>query len=217
LASEGRGGGLSPEARRIVEGLLAGRSLDELAPRDSALRGEVEAHLLESLEGAAREGGRPSRASKPSKPSKRAKPAPAAPPALTKTPVAYSDGASRGNPGPAAVGFVLRGRDGTELWSEGRRIGRATNNVAEYKGAIAALEKARELGLDEIELRMDSELVVKQLTGEYRVKDSALAVLKHEVDVLLRAFRSVRVRHVRREQNRDTDRLANEALDAASA
>jgi len=131
--------------------------------------------------------------------------------------VAYSDGASRGNPGPAAVGIVLLDRDGSELWSEGRRIGRATNNVAEYRGAIAALEKARELGLDELELRMDSELVVKQLNGEYRVKDPSLSLLKHDVDALLDGFRSVRIRHVRREENRDTDRLANEALDAAPA
>lgn len=207
MASDRRGGGLSAAARRVVEELLAGRSLDELAPRGSDVRREVEAHLVESLEGAARG---------PARPAAPTRPRADAPRTPTKTPVAYSDGASRGNPGPAAVGIVLLGRDGAELWSEGRRIGRATNNVAEYQGAIAALEKARELGLDELELRMDSELVVKQLTGEYRVKDASLAVLKHKVDVLLAAFRSVRVRHVRREENHETDRLANEALDAAT-
>jgi ribonuclease HI len=127
--------------------------------------------------------------------------------------VAYSDGASRGNPGPAAIGFLLLAPDGIEIFKEGRRIGRATNNVAEYQGAIAALEKAKELGLAEIELRMDSELVVKQLLGLYRVKDPSLARLKAEIDRLRPSFRTFRVRHVRREANGETDRLANEALD----
>ena len=189
---------------------MAGRALDELAPRGTGLRAEVEAHLVESLERAAHgpAGAGRSAGHAPAKTS------PTAPRTPTRTPVAYSDGASRGNPGPAAVGFVLLAPDGTELWGEGRCIGRATNNVAEYRGAIAALTKAKELALTELELRMDSELVVKQLRGEYRVKDASLAVLKREVDALLASFRSVRVRHVRREENRETDRLANEALDA---
>ncbi len=212
MASDRRAGALSAEARRVVERMLAGRSLDELAPRGSPLRAEVEAHLMASLERAAKGGAASPGRTRPAAPA-----VPPAPRTPTKTPVAYSDGASRGNPGPAAVGIVLLDRDGSELWSEGRRIGRATNNVAEYRGALAALEKARELGLDELELRMDSELVVKQLNGEYRVKDPSLALLKHDVDALLTSFRSVRIRHVRREENRDTDRLANEALDAASA
>lgn len=215
MASDRRDGALSAEARRVVERMLAGHGLDELAPRGSALRAEVEAHLVASLERAA--GGGVTGGGAAARPGRPRSAAPAAARTPTKTPVAYSDGASRGNPGPAAVGIVLLDRDGSELWSEGRRIGRATNNVAEYRGAIAALEKARELGLDELELRMDSELVVKQLNGEYRVKDPSLALLKHDVDALLDAFRSVRIRHVRREENRDTDRLANEALDAASA
>lgn len=200
MASERRAArtGLSPEARRALEQLLGGRSLDEVAPRGSAARAEVEAHIVASLEWASR--GKKAVARAESPPTDRA--------------VAYSDGASRGNPGPAAIGIRILGRDGVELWSEGRSIGRATNNVAEYRGAIAALEKARELGLDELELRMDSELVVKQLQGSYRVREPSLIALKDDVDRLLADFRSVRVRHVRREQNEETDRLANEALDA---
>jgi ribonuclease HI len=128
--------------------------------------------------------------------------------------LAWSDGASRGNPGPAAIGILLLAPDGAELWREGRRIGRATNNVAEYRGALAVLEKARELGVADLELRMDSELVVRQIEGAYRVRQPALAALKAEVDALLSRFRSVRVRHVRREENRETDRLANDALDS---
>jgi ribonuclease HI len=127
--------------------------------------------------------------------------------------VLYSDGASRGNPGPAAIGIRVLDPSGEELAAEGHRIGQATNNVAEYRGAIAALEKARELRLTEIELRMDSELVVKQIKGEYRVKEPTLADLKREVDRLLAGFRAWSVRHIPRAQNADTDQLANEALD----
>jgi ribonuclease HI len=130
--------------------------------------------------------------------------------------VAYSDGASRGNPGPAAFGFRILSADGTELFAGGDRIGRATNNVAEYRGAIAALEKALALGLTDIELRMDSELIVKQLAGEYRVRQPALQTLKRRLDELIRGFRRFRVCHVPREQNGDADRLANEALDGGS-
>ncbi|MGQ0721944.1 MAG: ribonuclease HI family protein [Candidatus Eiseniibacteriota bacterium] len=130
--------------------------------------------------------------------------------------VAYSDGASRGNPGPAAYGIRIVAADGSELFAGGERIGRATNNVAEYRGAIAALEKARELGLTELELRMDSELIVKQLGGQYRVRQPALQQLKRRLDEVIRGFRRFRVRHVPREENGEADRLANEALDGGS-
>jgi ribonuclease HI len=196
---------LSPGARRVVEGLLAGKSLDELAPRGSVVRAEVEAHIVASLEWA-------SRARSAKKKASAASPASVKPAAGRA--VAYADGASRGNPGPAAIGYRLVDADGVELFREGRRIGRATNNVAEYRAAIAALEKARELGLSELDLRMDSELVVRQMEGTYRVREPALIALKRDVDRLLGHFRSVQVRHVRREQNRETDGLANEALDA---
>lgn len=207
MGSERRADGLSAGARRALEALLAGRTLDEAAPRGSSARAEVEAHLTSVLEGAASA----SAGTRVRHPAKAA--ATSAPAAPSGVPVAYSDGASRGNPGPAAIGIHLHAKDGSDLWREGRRIGRATNNVAEYRGAIAALTKARELGLDELELRMDSELVVKQLRGEYRVKDARLAELKAELDALLPGFRKVRIRHVPREQNRVADGLANEALD----
>ena len=129
--------------------------------------------------------------------------------------IAYSDGASRGNPGPAAIGILVLDPGGDELAAEGWTIGSCTNNVAEYRGAIAAIEKAQELGVTDLELRMDSELVVRQLNGEYRVKQPALADLKRELDRLTARLRSFRVLHVRREENRETDRLANEALDRA--
>ena len=129
--------------------------------------------------------------------------------------VAYSDGASRGNPGDAAVGVYVVDADGRELCAEGFRIGRATNNAAEYRGAIAALERALSLGVRVLELRMDSELVVKQVQGTYRVKDAALAELKRELDRLIRRLDEFRIRHVPREANRVTDRLANDALDAS--
>jgi ribonuclease HI len=201
---------LSPEARRALEGLLAGKALDEVAPQGTSVRHEVEEHLISSLAGAS-ETKRPGPAVPPAARERLAHSAPS--PERTKKVVAYSDGASRGNPGPAAIGIQLLAADGSELWSEGRCIGRATNNVAEYHGAIAALEKARELGIEELELRMDSELVVKQLLGLYRVKEPSLQDLKSRVDRLRTSFRAIRFRHVRREENRDTDRLANAALD----
>jgi ribonuclease HI len=127
------------------------------------------------------------------------------------------DGASRGNPGPAAIGVVIESADGAPLDSFGRTIGVATNNVAEYRAVSAALEAARALGIEAIELRLDSELVVRQLEGRYKVHHPVLAELKLDVDRLLRGFRAVRVLHVPREENREADRLANEALDRAGA
>jgi len=195
---------LSSAARKLLSGLLEGRSLGELAPPGDPARAEVEAYLAAGAgparRSAARSGTAPARRS-------------AARPVGGRA-ILYSDGASRGNPGPAAIGIRILAADGTELAAEGRSIGHATNNVAEYRGAIAALERAADLGLREIELRMDSELVVKQIRGEYRVKQAALADLKARVDALLAAFAAWRVRHVPRAQNEETDRLANEALDA---
>lgn len=125
-----------------------------------------------------------------------------------------TDGGARGNPGPAAYGYVLEGDDGTVLAAEGAKIGIATNNVAEYSALIAGLEKALELGLDEVEVVSDSELMVKQMTGEYRVKNEALRELSLEAGRLARRIGSVDYRAVRREQNTLADRLVNEALDA---
>ena len=106
----------------------------------------------------------------------------------------YTDGGARGNPGPAAFGYVLEAEDGTMLAAEGEPIGVATNNVAEYRGLVAGLARAIELGVPEVEVRSDSELMVKQMHGEYRVKNEALRALSLEAARLARAARPRRVR-----------------------
>ena len=127
----------------------------------------------------------------------------------------FTDGGARGNPGPAAYGFVLEAEDGTVLASDGQPIGIATNNVAEYSALIAGLERAAELGIDEVEVVSDSELLVKQMRGEYKVKNAALRELSVEAGRLARQLKRVTYRAVRREHNELADRLVNEALDAA--
>jgi len=127
----------------------------------------------------------------------------------------FTDGGARGNPGPAAYGFVLETEDGTVLAAEGRAIGVATNNVAEYSGLVAGLRKALELHVPEIEVVSDSELLVKQMRGEYRVKNDALRALFVEASGLARDLQSVEYRHVKRAHNELADRLVNDALDAA--
>jgi ribonuclease HI len=127
-----------------------------------------------------------------------------------------TDGGARGNPGPAAYGFVLEAEDGTVLAAEGAAIGVATNNVAEYRALIAGLERARELGVREVEVISDSELLVKQMRGEYRVKNEALRGLSAEAGRLAGTIGRVSYRAVRREHNELADRLVNEALDAAA-
>ena len=129
----------------------------------------------------------------------------------------FPDGGARGNPGPAAYAYVLEAEDGTVLASEGKTIGVATNNVAEYRGLVAGLEKAVELAVPEVEVLSDSELMVKQMQGEYRVKNEALRDLSVEAGRLARRLTKVEYRHVRREHNELADRLVNEALDAASS
>ena len=128
----------------------------------------------------------------------------------------YTDGGSRGNPGPAAFGYVLEAEDGTVLAAYGEAIGVATNNVAEYRALVAGLEKAAELQIGEVEVVSDSELLVKQMQGEYRVKNEALRQLSVEAARLARRVGKVSYRAVRREQNELADRLVNEALDAAA-
>ncbi|MBV8066287.1 MAG: reverse transcriptase-like protein [Actinobacteria bacterium] len=127
----------------------------------------------------------------------------------------FTDGGARGNPGPAAYGFVLEAEDGTVLAAHGERIGVATNNVAEYRALIAGLEKAVELALGEIEVVSDSELLVKQMNGEYRVKNEALRDLSIQASRLAREIGKVSYTAVRREHNELADRLVNEALDSA--
>jgi ribonuclease HI len=129
----------------------------------------------------------------------------------------FTDGGARGNPGPAAYGYVIEAEDGTVLASHGERIGVATNNVAEYRALIAGLEKAVALGVSEIEVVSDSELLVKQMTGEYRVKNEALKGLSLQAARLAREIGKVSYTAVRREHNELADRLVNEALDAGEA
>jgi ribonuclease HI len=126
-----------------------------------------------------------------------------------------TDGGARGNPGPAAYGYVLEAEDGTVLDARAETIGVATNNVAEYRGLIAGLEKAVELGIDELEVVSDSELLVKQMQGEYRVKNEALRELNDEANFLEKKLGRVRYKAVRREHNELADKLVNDALDAA--
>jgi ribonuclease H / adenosylcobalamin/alpha-ribazole phosphatase len=125
----------------------------------------------------------------------------------------FTDGGARGNPGPAAYGYVLEAEDGTVLAAHGERIGVATNNVAEYRGLVAGLAKAIELEVSEVEVISDSELLVKQMTGEYRVKNDALRELSLQASRLARQLGKVSYRAVRREHNELADRLVNEALD----
>lgn len=127
--------------------------------------------------------------------------------------IAYADGASRGNPGPASLGAVLYDETGRELHRASQAFGRATNNQAEYRAAIAALEGALGLGAREVELHMDSELVVRQLSGRYRVRNPRLIPLYKRMLDLRSRFERVAIRHIPREQNKVADRLANQALD----
>jgi ribonuclease HI len=128
----------------------------------------------------------------------------------------WTDGGARGNPGPAAYAFVLEAEDGTVLDARGEAIGVATNNVAEYSALVAGLERAIEVGVDEVEVVSDSELMVKQMRGEYKVKNRALQDLLLDASRLARNIRRVTYTAVRREHNELADGLVNEALDRAA-
>jgi ribonuclease HI len=125
-----------------------------------------------------------------------------------------TDGGARGNPGPAAYAYVLEADDGHIFDARGEAIGVATNNVAEYRALVAGLEKAVELGVEELEVVSDSELLVKQMRGEYKVRNPTLRELWFEAQQLAEQFATVRFTAVRREHNELADRLVNEALDA---
>ena len=128
-----------------------------------------------------------------------------------------ADGGSRGNPGPAGYGAVVRDADTGEVLAEAAAgIGVATNNVAEYRGLIAGLEAAAELDPESVEVRMDSLLVVQQMAGRWKVKHPAMAELKAQADAVVRRLPRVRYAHIARELNSHADRLANEAMDAAA-
>jgi ribonuclease HI len=127
--------------------------------------------------------------------------------------IIHTDGGARGNPGPAGLGVYITDPEGEVLMEHSRYLGEMTNNQAEYTAVIDALEHAHELGADEVDLFLDSELVVRQLSGEYRVKDQELAKLFIRVWNLKTGLKKVRFTHVRRERNKEADRLVNEAID----
>jgi ribonuclease HI len=125
----------------------------------------------------------------------------------------YTDGAARGNPGPAGAGAYIEDETGTCVSEVFRYLGKATNNVAEYQALLLGLETAVELGAGSLEIRADSELMVRQLTGLYRVRNPALKQLCRRALELASQFDHVDYTHVRREQNKRADRLANRAID----
>jgi len=127
------------------------------------------------------------------------------------------DGGSRGNPGPAAWGVAVLDETGACIEEHGDPIGRATNNVAEYQALLEALDLAARRGATRVEIRSDSELLVRQIQGRYRVRHPALQPLHAEAAQRIRALEAFRIVHVRRAENRDADRLVNQALDRAAA
>lgn len=127
--------------------------------------------------------------------------------------IVFTDGGARGNPGPAGIGAVIYD-DRRQIVAEiSEYLGETTNNQAEYRALIAALKKVRELAVIEIECYLDSELVVRQLNGEYKVKNKDLAPLFLEIHNLRLGFKKISFTHIPREENREADRLANEAMD----
>lgn len=132
---------------------------------------------------------------------------------MKETIIIQFDGGSRGNPGPAGIGVVLRAQDGTPVLTLGRFIGRATNNVAEYRALITGLEKAIELGAKKVVVRGDSELIIRQMLGQYRVKNADLKELYEQAQSLYRQFADARIEHNYRDKNELADRLANLAMD----
>jgi ribonuclease HI len=125
------------------------------------------------------------------------------------------DGGARGNPGPAAIAAVVQDGDGEVLEERSEAIGTATNNVAEYKALLLGIERAAALGAEALELVGDSELIVRQVKGEYKVKDETLRALHRQVLQALEGFERWSIEHVRRERNTEADRLVNEELDKA--
>jgi len=126
--------------------------------------------------------------------------------------ILHADGASRGNPGQASIGATIKDSGGRLLASLSQRIGHATNNQAEYRAVIAALERALKLGAVEADVYLDSELVVKQVNGSYRVRNAALKPLYLEVKELAASFKGFSISHIPRRQNAEADGLANAAF-----
>lgn len=215
-------GAASPEERALLAGRGCAVAVVDERRLHAALAPALAAHLSRRLELAVHpSGAAPDMASAPAQRPSIAQPGaatPAAPAgASTAAPTGtyrlQFDGGSRGNPGPAAYGWVLYGPSGDEFDAAGVRCGRTTNNVAEWTGLLRGLERALELGVKELQVRGDSELVIKQMTGVYRVKNAQLKPLADQVAALLPRFQRVDVKHLYRTDNARADALANEALD----
>ncbi|PIV52091.1 ribonuclease H [Candidatus Falkowbacteria bacterium CG_4_9_14_3_um_filter_36_9] len=127
--------------------------------------------------------------------------------------IIYTDGGARNNPGPAGIGAVLMSEDEKAIARISEYIGNTTNNQAEYRAVIAAIKKAKELGAEELNFYLDSELVVKQLNREYKVKDKDLALLFVQIYNISLSFKKITFNYIPREMNEEADRLANEAMD----
>ncbi|OGO00868.1 MAG: hypothetical protein A2Y58_01355 [Chloroflexi bacterium RBG_13_51_52] len=127
--------------------------------------------------------------------------------------IIYTDGAARGNPGPAAIGVILKDEKGSVIATISRRLAPTTNNQAEYRAIIAGLEKAVELGLKNVSVKSDSELVVKQINGQFKIKNTALRPCYQKVVQLTGSLESFSISYIPREQNSAADALANKALD----
>ncbi len=127
--------------------------------------------------------------------------------------ILYTDGAARGNPGPAGAGAFICTEDGNVVAEVVRYLGETTNNVAEYQALLAGLEKLIQLGAEDVEIRADSELMVRQIQGRYRVKNPNLLILFREAVLLLKKIGKYSIKHIAREENSEADRLANQAID----
>lgn len=127
--------------------------------------------------------------------------------------VLWTDGAARGNPGPAGAGAILKAPSGEVLATESLYLGHTTNNIAEYRALLLGLERALSCGIRRLEVRADSELLIKQLRGEYRVRNEGLKPLYESAKRLLARFQASKLAHVRREHNSEADRLANRGID----
>jgi ribonuclease HI len=134
---------------------------------------------------------------------------------MSKKLVINTDGGARGNPGHAGIGLVIKSDTGEIVYQYGAYIGETTNNVAEYKALIKALEESVHLGGSDLLIQMDSELIVKQMQGIYKIKEPTLKLLAEEVKSLLKQFEKYEFKHVRREFNKEADALVNQAIDAA--
>lgn len=134
---------------------------------------------------------------------------------MSKKFIIYTDGGARGNPGPAGIGAVIKNGEGENIAEISEYIGETTNNQAEYRAVIAGIKKAQELKAEELEFFLDSELVVKQLNREYKVKNKDLAPLFVQIYNATLSFKKVTFTHVRREFNKEADKLANIAMDNA--